>query len=290
MFRSSVPIRMAMTLVVALSAGSIASAQSPAATAATAATAAKYAGIGRPAIAAEVAAWDIDVRPDFKGLPKGRGSVAQGQVIWESKCESCHGVFGESNEVFTPISGGIAPNDLRRGRVAALTEGGARSSFMKLSQLATLWDYVNRAMPWNAPKTLSGNDVYAVVAYMLHLSDIVPQSFTLSDENIRQVQQRLPNRNGMTQAHGMWLPGGRPDVSAVACMSDCRTGSNRIRSSIPDFARNAHGNLADQFRLVGATRGANTTQPAAGNAAEARRIAMDSSRQSLWNMNSAPPK
>src|SRR6476661_4359709 len=65
-----------------------------------------YPGIGRAATPKELQAWDIDVRPDFKGLPKGSGSVAQGQVVWETKCASCHGIFGESGEVFNPIVGG----------------------------------------------------------------------------------------------------------------------------------------------------------------------------------------
>ncbi|HSW83104.1 MAG TPA: c-type cytochrome, partial [Usitatibacter sp.] len=66
-----------------------------------------YEGVGRPATPAEIAAWDIDVRPDFKGLPPGSGSVQQGQKVWDAKCASCHGTFGESNEVFTPLVGGI---------------------------------------------------------------------------------------------------------------------------------------------------------------------------------------
>ena len=70
----------------------------------------EYPGIGRKATDKEVAAWDIDVRPDFKGLPKGSGSVTQGQVLWEEKCASCHGVFGESNEVFQPLVGGTTAN------------------------------------------------------------------------------------------------------------------------------------------------------------------------------------
>lgn len=61
-----------------------------------------YPGLGRTATPQEVRAWDIDVRPDFKGLPKGAGSVSQGQDVWEAKCASCHGVFGESNQVFNP--------------------------------------------------------------------------------------------------------------------------------------------------------------------------------------------
>ena len=66
----------------------------------------KYPGVGRAATPKEVAKWDIDVRPDFKGLPAGSGSVAKGQEVWESKCAQCHGVFGESNEVFSPLVGG----------------------------------------------------------------------------------------------------------------------------------------------------------------------------------------
>src|SRR5262245_35503861 len=89
-----------------------------------AAAAERYPGIGRSATASEVAAWDIDVRPDFKGLPAGRGTVAQGQVLWEAKCASCHGVFGESNEVFTPLVGGTTKADIASGSVARLTDAG----------------------------------------------------------------------------------------------------------------------------------------------------------------------
>ena len=77
----------------------------------------KYPNIGREATKAEVAAWDIDVRPDFKGLPKGSGSVEQGQIIWEAKCASCHGIFGESNEIFTPITGGTSKEDIKTGQI-----------------------------------------------------------------------------------------------------------------------------------------------------------------------------
>jgi S-disulfanyl-L-cysteine oxidoreductase SoxD len=224
-----------------------------------------FAGIGRPATPAEVAAWDIDVRPDFKGLPAGRGSVAQGQVIWEAQCASCHGVFGESNEVFTPLVGGTTPDDVRTGRVARLNDPAfpGRTTFMKLATVSTLWDYIRRAMPWNAPKTLKTDEVYAVTAYMLNLADIVPEGFVLSDQTIAQVQQRLPNRAGMSTAHAMWpgeLPGSttRPDVRATACMKNCVAASPQVASRLPDFARDAHGNLADQNRLVGAQRGAQT--------------------------------
>src|SRR5688572_14034743 len=171
-----------------------------------------YPGIGRAATAAEIKAWDIDVRPDFKGLPPGSGSVEKGQKVWDEKCASCHGTFGESNEVFTPLVGGTTAADIKTGRVGTLVTGDvARTTLMKLSTLSTLWDYVNRAMPWDKPKSLTTEEVYAVVAYHLHLGDILPGDFVLSDRNIAEVQKRLPNRNGMTRKHGLWDVKGKPD-------------------------------------------------------------------------------
>jgi S-disulfanyl-L-cysteine oxidoreductase SoxD len=235
----------------------------------------KFSGIGRAATPAEIKAWDIDVRPDFKGLPAGSGSVAKGQQVWESKCESCHGTFGESNDVFTPMTGGTSAKDMETGRVATLkrTDFPQRSTLMKLSQMSTLWDYINRAMPWNAPKSLSTEEVYAVTAYILNLGEIVPADFVLSDKNIRDVRAKLPNRNGMVEFAGLWSLKGEPDVKNTACMVNCET-EVRVTSSIPDFAFNQHGNLAEQNRLVGATRGINTsgaklvTSPVSTSAAE----------------------
>lgn len=224
---------------------------------------AAFPGIGRDATPKEVAAWDIDVRPDFKGLPAGSGSVAKGQDVWEAKCASCHGVFGESNQVFNPLVGGTTAEDIKTGRVAMLMRNDypGRTTMMKVSTVSTLWDYINRAMPWSQPKSLSVEEVYAVTAYLLNLADVVPSDFTLSDKNIGEVQKRLPNRNGMTTDHGLW-PGkeigkGKPDVSGTACMKDCAVDA-KVTSMLPNFARNAHGNLAEQNRSVGAQRGANT--------------------------------
>ena len=227
-----------------------------------------YAGIGRPATPKEIAAWDIDVRPDFKGLPKGSGSVAKGQDVWESKCASCHGVFGESNQFFSPLIGGTTKEDLQTGRVARLNDTGypGRTTLMKAANLSTLWDYIHRAMPWNQPKSLTPDEVYGVTAFMLNLGGVVPDNFTLSDANIADVQKLLPNRNGMTTDHALWPGNGstksKPDVVAAACMKNCAT-EPMVASILPDFARNAHGNLAEQNRLVGAQRGADTSKPAA---------------------------
>ncbi|MGB4118024.1 MAG: c-type cytochrome [Polaromonas sp.] len=225
----------------------------------------KFQGIGRTATPQEIKVWDIDVRPDFKGLPKGQGSVKQGEVIWEAQCASCHGHFGESSEVFTPIAGGVTPDDMKTGRVKSLLPGAnqpQRTTVMKLSSLSTLWDYINRAMPWTAPKSLSADEVYASTAYILHLSNVLPADFVLSDTNIRDVQARLPNRNGMTTAHSLW-PGNelggssKPDVQGSGCMANCAV-QTAIVSSLPDHARDTHGNLAEQSRIIGASRGAQT--------------------------------
>ncbi|WP_427311776.1 c-type cytochrome [Cupriavidus sp. H39] len=234
---------------------------------AAAGTADARAALGRTATPAEVAAWDIDVRPDFQGLPKGSGTVAQGQKVWDGKCASCHGDFGESNEVFTPLVGGTTAEDIRRGRVAGMTGNQPyRTTLMKVSTVSTLWDYIHRAMPWNAPKSLSVNEVYAVTAYLLNLGEIVPADFTLSDANISEVQRRMPNRAGMTTDHGLWPGRGRPDTRNTACMARCAD-QVAIASSMPDHARDAHGDLAQQQRAFGPVRGIAAGGAATGSGA-----------------------
>jgi cytochrome c551/c552 len=232
---------------------------------------ASYPGVGRAATPKEGPAGAIDVRPDFKGLPKGSGSVAQGQDIWEGKCASCHGVFGEANEVFSPLVGGTTKDDVKTGHVARLNDSTypGRTTLMKVSTVSTLWDYINRAMPWTAPKSLSTDEVYAVAAYLLNMGGILPDNFVLSDATMAEAQKLLPNRNGVTTDHGLWPGkgmgnGGKPDVKVVACMKNCATEA-KVASFLPDFARNNNGNLAEQQRLVGPQRGADTTKPPAAN-------------------------
>jgi S-disulfanyl-L-cysteine oxidoreductase SoxD len=226
-----------------------------------------YPKVGRTATPAELAAWDIDVRPDFKGLPPGSGSVQNGQKIWESTCAGCHGTFAESNQVFTPIVGGTTADDIKTGHVAALRNNSQpqRTTLMKVATISTLWDYIHRAMPWNAPKSLSNDDVYGVLAYILNLGDIVPDDYVLSNKNIAEVQKRMPNRNGMSFYPGLWNVHGKPDVRNVACMKNCAT-EVKIASVLPDIARGSHGNLADQNRPIGEVRGQNTAVAAPAHA------------------------
>ena len=233
-----------------------------------------FKGIGRQATPAEVKAWDIDVRPDFKGLPKGSGNVENGNELFEAKCASCHGSSGESNEVFTPLAGGTTKDDIKNGRVKGLSSGELpqRTTFTKVATISTVFDYIQRAMPWTSPKSLKPDEVYAILAYLLNLQEIVPADFVLSDKNIADVQKLLPNRNGMTTEHGLWPGaaakkggignGGVPDVKNVACMKNCKT-EVQIGSTLPDYARTAHGELADQNRNFGPVRGTRTLGAAA---------------------------
>lgn len=224
-----------------------------------AAHAGRFDGIGRAATPSEIAAWDIDVRADFQGLPPGAGSVAQGEKIWVARCASCHGDFAESPLAFPPLVGGTTRADIERGRVGALSSASenSKTTMMKLATVSTLWDYIRRAMPFDAPKTLKDDEVYAVTAFLLNLADVVPADFTLTDKNIAKVQARMPNRNGNTMDHGMLHVDGKPDVISVDCMSDCPVNPNSL-VVLPSSVNGLNGNLAEQDRTYGAIRGIDT--------------------------------
>ena len=220
-----------------------------------------FKGLGRAAKPAEIAAWDTDVRPDFQGLPAGSGSVVQGERLWEAKCASCHGAFGESPAVFPPLVGGTTAADIVRGRVAGLNTAteNAKTTFMKLATVSTLWDYIRRAMPFDAPKRLSTDEVYAATAYLLHLADIVPRDFTLNEKNIAEVQAKMPNRLGMRQDHGMFAVKGQADVQGDPCMQNCRV-DERTLVVLPPAVNGLNGNLAEQNRAYGSIRGIDTAR------------------------------
>ena len=221
-------------------------------------------GFGRVPTPQEIAGWDIDVRPDGHGVKKGKGTVAQGQDIYDTQCASCHGTFGESNR-YMPIAGGVKKEDLASGRASALTRpDGMRTVGTKLNSATTLWDYINRAMPWTNPQSLTVDQVYAVTAYVLHLNEIVPADFELNDGNLTKVP--MPNRNGMSTNHGLSSVKGKPDAQGSSCMKDC-VKEVKVTSSLPEFARNQHGNLAEQKRPIGPSHGIDTTKYEQGKTA-----------------------
>ena len=204
-------------------------------------------GFGKSATASEIAGWDIDVRPDGTGLPSGRGSVEQGQAIYDEKCASCHGTFGESNS-YLQLAGGVG------------TLGSAqpvRTTGSKLNYATTLWDYIRRAMPFATPQTLTPDEVYALTAYVLNLNDIVPAGTVLDRNSLPRV--RMPNREGLTTAHGLMRVDGRPDTANAACMHNCAS-TIKPSSEIPGYARDSHGDLAQQRREMGAIAGLPTAE------------------------------
>lgn len=237
----------------------------------TAARAAGPYGLGRAATPEEVRGWDIDVRADGTGLPPGRGTVAEGQDLYDARCASCHGTFGESNE-WLAIAGGVRKGDIARGRAATLAEPNpVRTVGTKQSNAATLWDYINRAMPLTAPKSLTPDEVYALTAYVLHLNEILPADAEVSQQTLPGIL--MPNRLGFTDRHGFMTVRGRPDVRNTACMKDCERHVT-VTSELPEHARNAHGNLREQMRWYGTLRGTDTTLPPGASAARYRTAAV----------------
>ena len=163
-----------------------------------------YYGFGQPATPDMIAGWDIDIRPDGKGLPPGSGSVEQGEPIYEEKCAACHGFFGEGEGRWPKIAGGED----------SLTEDRPEKTVGSYWPYAsTLWDYVHRAMPFYEPQSLTDDEVYAVSAYILYLNDIVPDDFVLNRENLASIE--MPNRDGFFEDP-------RPDADNSICMKDCK--------------------------------------------------------------------
>src|SRR5262249_25309476 len=139
---------------------------------------------GRPAKPDEIKLWDIDVRPDGKGLQEGSGNVVQGKQVFADNCAACHGDNGEGG-IRDRLVGG-------RGTLASDMPIKTVGSFWPYA--TTLFDYIRRAMPYPAPGSLSNEDIYALVAYILSLNGILPADGRLDRESLPMV--KMPNRNG----------------------------------------------------------------------------------------------
>jgi mono/diheme cytochrome c family protein len=155
-------------------------------------------GFGRPATPQEIKGWDIDVSPNGAGLPPGRGDVRQGEAIFAAKCASCHSAHGEGKPM-DRLVGGIGT---LRDKKPVKTVG----SFWPYA--TTLFDYVRRAMPLNAPQSLNPDEVYAVSAYVLFLNGIVPQAATLDANTLPKI--KMPNRDGFVSADPSPGAGAKP--------------------------------------------------------------------------------
>ena len=141
--------------------------------------------LGHPATPEEVAVWDISIGPDGAGLPPGSGTPQQGEAVYAAKCLGCHGEKGAGK-----------PNDQLVGGIGTLTGEHAPvktvGSFWPYA--TTLFDYVRRAMPFSAPRSLSNDEVYAVCAYILQLNGIIGENAVMNAQTLAKVQ--MPNRDG----------------------------------------------------------------------------------------------
>ena len=160
---------------------------------ANAAETARYA-IGRTATAADFVKHDYLVGPKGTGLPKGRGTAVEGRAIYVQSCAACHGLRGEGSNDYPPLVGG-------QGSLKSDNPLPTVGSYWPYA--TTVWDYVNRAMPYQNPGTLKPDEVYAVTAYVLTINGIVSEAFELNDQTLPAV--KMPNREG-------FVPDPRPDV------------------------------------------------------------------------------
>ena len=149
---------------------------------------------GKPVTPTDIAAWDISIGPDGAGLPPGRGTVAQGETVFAAKCQACHAEKGAGgpNDRLVGGAGTIAPD-----KAPVKTVG----SYWPYA--TTLFDYVRRAMPWDRPKSLTDEEVYAVAAYVLYLNGVIKQDDVLDAQSLPKV--KMPNREGFT-SFPRWPP------------------------------------------------------------------------------------
>ncbi len=175
---------------------------------ATVAEAGKY-GLGRVATQEEVAAWNIDVRPDGQGLPEGSGTVLAGEEIFMEKCASCHGEFGEGAGAWPVLAGGQDTID---------SEDPVKTIGSYWPYLSTVFDYVNRAMPFGNAQSLTADETYSIIAYLLYLNDMMDEDGSLSKATFTDVV--MPNEGGFIADDRLESPIAK--ASSTPCMKDCK--------------------------------------------------------------------
>jgi cytochrome c len=162
-------------------------------------------GIGTVPDAKQIDAWAIAVRPDGQGLPAGKGSVTEGDDLYANNCAVCHGTFGEGNGRYPRLAG--------EGKLTGERPEQTIQTYWPYA--TTLFDYINRAMPFPAPHSLSTDEVYAITAYVLNLNNLVGNDFVADRDTLPKVV--MPNRDGF-----IWKDP-RPDTHDTECMSNCRS-------------------------------------------------------------------
>ena len=161
-------------------------------------------GLGTRTNPEEIAGWNIDVGPDGAGLPPGSATLSEGQGIYDMKCAHCHGVFGEGVAGKPVLAGGI-------GTLGSHEPQKTAGSYWP--HATTLFAYIRSSMPFDRPRSLTDQEVYAVTGYVLYLNELLEDMRAgINAQTLLQVE--MPNRNG-------FVADPRPDVANAACMTDC---------------------------------------------------------------------
>ncbi len=191
-------------------------------------------GLGRPALPEEVAAWDVNVMPDGRGLPEGSGDVWTGEQVFIENCAVCHGDFAEGVGNWPKLAGG-------EGTLA--NEDPLKTVGSYWPHLSTVWDYVNRSMPFGNAQSLSPDDVYAITAYILYSNFLVEDDFVLSHENFAEFE--MPNADGFIvddraeTEYATWH--GEP------CMENCKDSVEiTMRAAVLDVTPEEAGTEAEE--------------------------------------------
>jgi len=145
--------------------------------------------LGRPAAPAQIAGWDISVGPDGVGLPPGSGTAAKGAVVYEQKCQACHGAKGAGQ-----------PNDRLVGGQGTLTSATpVRTIGSYWPYASTIFDYVRRSMPYIQPQSLTNDEVYALTAYLLNLNGIIGENDEIDARTLPKV--KMPNQDNFIRMY-----------------------------------------------------------------------------------------
>ena len=165
--------------------------------------------LGKIATKTEIAGWDIDVRPDGLGAPIGSGSAIIGEEVYAEQCASCHGDFGEGLDRWPELVGGEDSLD---------THDPVKTTGSYWPYASTMYDYIYRAMPFGVAQSLTHDETYQVVAYLLYMNEIIEEDFILNDKNIGKI--KMPNLEGFL------MPDPRPDIANISgnpCMKNCNS-------------------------------------------------------------------
>jgi len=165
---------------------------------------AKKIGLGSAATPEEINGWDIDIRPDGKGLPDGKGDAIGGESVFIQKCAVCHGEFAEGAGRYPALAGGDGSLD---------THDPVKTVGSYWPYATTVFDYIRRAMPFGHAQSLTNDEVYAMTAYILYSNDIIEDDFVLDKNTLAKVE--MPNRNGFIKDTRVDEPREKP------CMQNC---------------------------------------------------------------------